>query len=129
MMVEVYHWYVLPSAEENHEVVETYRDIMFGRANAASSALQALGEWALKGLVLQPVAKVDGDVLDRAWALTNHIDHAWTKNAGLQVLGHGRWRSSCVGDVMRTGGEVYVVGRFGFDHVGPAVTFALVDAY
>lgn len=127
-MIEVYHWSVLPHAEESTDVVEAYRDIMFGRTETARSALQALGRWSLKGLVLQPVAKVEGDSLDKAWALTNHIDHAWTENVGLQVLGHGRWRSSCVGDVMRMGTEVYIVTRFGFAHVGAAASFALVDS-
>ena len=127
-MVEVYHWYVQPHAEENPEVVETYRDIVFGRIETAKRALQALGEWSLKGLILQPVAKVSGDSLDQAWTMTNHIDHPWTENGGLQVLGHGCWRSSCVGDVMRAGAEVYVVGRVGFEHVGSPEDFALVEA-
>jgi hypothetical protein len=90
MMVEVYHWYVQPHAKEDTEVVETYRDIMFGSAETATSALQSLGDWSLKSLVLQPVAKVDVDALDRAWTLTNHIDRPWTEKAGIEVLGHGR---------------------------------------
>lgn len=125
-MVEVFHWYVQPHAENCSEVIEAYRDILFGRSEVTKSVLKALAGWALKGLVLQPVAKVDGNALDQAWTLTNHIDHSWTENSGLQVLGHGRWRSSSVGDVMRMGAEVYVVGPVGFEHVGSAPDIELV---
>lgn len=127
-MVEVYHWYVQQHARGNAEVVKAYRDVMFGDTEKTKRLMKSLGEWAIKGLVLQPVAKVNGDSLDNAWNLTNHIDSPWTENQGLTVLGDGRWRSSSVGDVMKTGGKVFVVGKFGFDDVGTAADFALVDA-
>ncbi len=127
-MLEVYHWYVQPYAEENTEVVEAYRDILFGDAETTKLVLQSLSDWAIKGLLLQPVARVDGDSLDRAWTLTNHIDQAWTQNAGVKVLGHGRRRSSSVGDVMRLESVVYLVGKFGFDSIGPECVYALGEA-
>lgn len=66
------------------------------------------------------VAEVETDDLDVAWQLTNHIESAWTENAGVTPTDEGfagddRHRSSMVGDVFEVSGKFYVVATCGFD--------------
>ena len=46
------------------------------------------------------VAKVDGDLLEDAFVLTNHIEKSWTENDGVEEIGPGPHRSTSVGDVV-----------------------------
>lgn len=64
------------------------------------------------------VAKVRAADLDGAYELTNHIDHPWQENAGVQALGKAadRARSTSVGDVIYSvlDNEYHEVASVGF---------------
>lgn len=53
--------------------------------------------------------------LERAFELTNHIDRAWTDNAGVTVANDKPQRSTSVGDVIVLGESAYVVAGVGFE--------------
>ena len=59
------------------------------------------------------IAKTDD--LDRAYMLTNHIDHAWTENQDVSVPYGVEPRSSSVGDIFVTSTEIHIVARMGFE--------------
>jgi hypothetical protein len=60
------------------------------------------------------VAKVDGDDLENAYALTQNIEDSWTKNAGVSTI-LDRCRSSMVGDILVKDGDMFWVARIGFE--------------
>lgn len=59
------------------------------------------------------VAVVDVDDLEKAFEVTNHIDHDWTKNPHI-IMCCGSARSSSVGDVFVVDGVRHVVASSGF---------------
>lgn len=64
----------------------------------------------------QLVAEIEGTDLEKAFELTNSIDHYWGVNKGLKVCGNQRYRSTSVGDVVQDTdtGTVYMVTGVGF---------------
>jgi hypothetical protein len=64
------------------------------------------------------VAEVECDTPGEAFRLTNHIDRAWWKNPGVQVVGEPRHRSTSVGDVVEiVDGDVLRVAGLGWEPV------------
>jgi hypothetical protein len=64
------------------------------------------------------VAVVEGDSVDMAYQLTNHIDHAWWENAGVTLIGEPEHRSTSVGDVIvMDDGRVLRCANCGWDEV------------
>ena len=64
------------------------------------------------------VAVVDGEDVDMAFQLTNHIDHAWWENSGVTLIGEPQHRSTSVGDVVVMGdGRVLRCASCGWDEV------------
>lgn len=73
------------------------------------------GPQALKGTTVRLVAEVASSDLDKAYELTNHINHSWTQNPGVTVINRGEVvRSTSVGDVMIDGDKCCVVESVGF---------------
>ncbi len=62
------------------------------------------------------VATVEGDDLEDAWCLTNHIESDWTKNDGVKPE-RGDHRSSSVGDIFVVDGKPRIVARCGFEEL------------
>ncbi len=46
------------------------------------------------------VAVVEGEDVETAYRLTNHIDHPWWENAGVTLVGDPEHRSTSPGDVV-----------------------------
>jgi hypothetical protein len=64
------------------------------------------------------VAVVEGDSVDMAYQLTNHIDHAWWENAGVTLIGEPEHRSTSVGDVVvMDDGRVLRCANCGWDEM------------
>jgi len=59
-------------------------------------------------------------MLEKAWELTNSIDHPWVQNKGVTVVGKP-WlnllRSTSVGDELVLNGEKWQVAQIGFTKV------------
>lgn len=66
---------------------------------------------------LQHVANLDTDDINKAFELTNHIDHDWRENDGVTFVGTKDPRSSSVGDVFEKDGIKFVVAACGFIEV------------
>jgi len=72
--------------------------------------------------LLEQVAEVEVDDLNKAYRLTNNIESSWTKNLHVtpvedeSVLTHG-FRSTSVGDCMEKDGQLFVVAPCGFEEV------------
>lgn len=62
------------------------------------------------------VGTVDTDDLDKAYHLTNHIQHNWTKNEDVDAPSE-KVRSSSVGDIFQIDDKYFVVGGCGFDEI------------
>lgn len=56
------------------------------------------------------VARVQCKTLGETFGLTNHIDHAWWDNAGVELVGAKDKRSTSVGDIVRntTNGSLWL---------------------
>lgn len=73
------------------------------------------GPQALKGTTVRLAAEVATSDLDKAFELTNHIDHNWTENPNVTVINKGKLvRSTSVGDVLIYGDKCCVVESEGF---------------
>lgn len=59
------------------------------------------------------VAEVDTTNLDKAFELTNHIDHDWRQNAGVTPT-LGNHRSTSCGDILEKNGRKFIVAVMGF---------------
>lgn len=62
---------------------------------------------------LTKAADVATDDLDKAYELTNNIDHAWTENVAVAATMKSR-RSTSVGDIMVKDGKRFMVASCGF---------------
>lgn len=113
MAIEVFHWNISYSAREDKKVLNDYFATKFGDVEKIAELLKD-PELNERGISLVKVAEVAGGSKANAFRLTNHIGHSWTDNDGVSVCGHGRWRSTSVGDIMRVNDEAYVVSAFGF---------------
>lgn len=71
------------------------------------------------------VAKVDGEDLDHAYELTNHIDLPWYGNPGVEVL--AKSRSTSKADVILLDGTAYRVARIGFEAMTPNPHLTVVE--
>ena len=61
------------------------------------------------------VAAVDTDDFDEAFTKTQHLEDAWWKNQGVQLVGMPTHRSTMVGDIlMNAKGERVMIDCFGF---------------
>lgn len=70
------------------------------------------------GYIYLKVAIVAGEDLEDAFENTNHIDHDWRYNAGLNWVAPGKQRSTSMGDVMRdSNGDYYLVAMMGFEKI------------
>lgn len=77
-----------------------------------------------EGLYLHAATVTTND-LDRAYYLTNTIDHYWAATDVPRVCvkaeevpaGWGGWRSTSMGDVMEVDGWYYLVARYGFEEL------------
>jgi hypothetical protein len=58
-------------------------------------------------------------MLEKAWELTNSIDHPWVQNKEVTVVGDPKLRSTSVGDHLLLDGEKWEVASFGFTRVAP----------
>lgn len=56
-------------------------------------------------------------MLEKAWELTNTIDHPWVQNKGITVVGDPKLRSTSVGDQLLLDGEKWQVAQVGFTKV------------
>ncbi len=65
------------------------------------------------------VAEVETVDLEKAFNLTNTIEHYWWENAGVKAL-VDRTRSTSIGDVMEMNGEYFTVDRIGFKKIDVA---------
>jgi len=63
------------------------------------------------------VALVDGESVDDAFFLTNHVNRPWWENDGVTLVGEPKVRSTSVGDVVVRDGESYRCARFGWEKV------------
>jgi len=82
---------------------------------------------------LKEIAQVDTDDLNEAFKLTNNIEHDWTENDKVEVIGtqsdhypHG-FRSTSVGDCMEHNGQLYVVAPIGFAPVEGEVVVTVLE--
>jgi hypothetical protein len=112
-MITVYHIdYVKLNREDRV-------NLMFGSVSLAV-------KYAKAGLYYK-VAEINTDSLDVAFHDTNHIDHDWTTNKSVKLLGPAdgldpddvqgpspSHRSTSVGDLMVKDGVTYMVSNFGF---------------
>lgn len=66
------------------------------------------------------VARVNTMDPEEAWMKTNHIESNWCSNSSVEVLSapqyrsSSQYRSSMVGDIFDTGGELFVADVIGF---------------
>lgn len=127
-MVVVYHWIVQPHAKGSQELIEAMRKISEGDISFTKSVMHALSTWAMKGLVLLPVARVEGDSLVDALRHTFHGEGTWPWNEEVEALGPGPWRSSQVGDVLRVGDSLSIAAHDDFVPLGMASRFAIVES-
>jgi len=65
---------------------------------------------------LEKVAEITSDDKEKAFELTNHIDHDWTENEGVTPL-VSKPRSTSVGDVMEIEGKFFIVDSCGFKEI------------
>lgn len=74
------------------------------------------GAEALKDTTIHLTARVNTDILQEAYRLTNNIDKSWAENPNVTVINAkgGPLRSTSVGDVLRHNDKWYVVEMVGF---------------
>lgn len=65
---------------------------------------------------LEKVAEIASDDKEKAFELTNHIDHDWTENEEVTPL-VSKPRSTSVGDVMEIDGKFFIVKSHGFKEI------------
>ena len=70
--------------------------------------------WQAADRNYQLVAEVEAAGLAEVFRLTNHIDYAWTENAGARLCSNGPVRSTSVGDVITLGEDAWLVTGSGF---------------
>lgn len=93
-------------------------------ANKPTWEVETSPVWEAANYTLVAVVDPDPETgepasLDRAYFLTNHIDHAWWDNEGVSRVGP-ECRSTSVGDVIFRNGTPYRVASFGFDEIRKA---------
>jgi len=72
---------------------------------------------AIKQGILIKVADVDTEDLDKAYELTNNIDHSWWENTEVTKCVPGSIRSTSVGDVLIHNEIKYAVDIMGFTRI------------
>lgn len=118
-MIKVSHLRVMLEGMNNPVVYGMHAQIAF-RANidTVKEVVRNAAKWDQVGLVYEVVAEVEGDDLDDAFQLTNHIDRPWNFNSGVTEVGLKKKRSTSVGDLMHTSnGKTYMVDKVGFTEV------------
>ena len=73
---------------------------------------KGMPEWSVD---FDLVAEVEGNSLDEAFRLTNHIDRAWWDNPG--VITHKKSRSTSVGDIIVTDDGTYRCETIGWTRI------------
>jgi hypothetical protein len=126
-VVRVFHCRLSAEGRANPTVSDFYAMRIAFRADplAVKEVLSAGQDWASRGLSFQAVAEVDGEDLEEAFRLTNHIDRSWTTNREVRTIGLGPFRSTSVGDLMQVECEgqfsTHLVASIGFDDLDLAV--------
>jgi hypothetical protein len=79
------------------------------------AAIKMFNELPNNTTVLKKVAEVNTDDLEKAFELTNHIDHSWEDNPEVTLI--EKSRSTSTGDIMEKDEKLYIVLSVGFAEV------------
>ena len=117
-MMQVFHLKVARAGQLNPSVVDMHARIAFRvDREALAEIFSDEAKWRDLGLSFELVAQVEGDDLERAYSMTNHVDRDWSENPDVQVMTGERRRSTSVGDLVMRDGVTFVVDKFGFSEV------------
>lgn len=122
MTIQVFHVALSRAAQEDRAVLDVYYQLSHGAEKTVKEVLLSPALWMEKGLSYCKVAEVEGGNLERAYALTNHIDTNWTENQGVTLFPNDIFprgpRSTSIGDLMRVDeGDYMLASTFGFEPI------------